>query len=246
MEGMPLLFVICFIMKKNDKSFWGIYSIIIFALTMSIISCDSRYADMPELYVSIGKDTLYTHVSHKDTFVSIFLTGDYPDLYANKYIDLHYDHSLGTVITGNSGDRNFFFTNEHGMANGFIVANEDLDFDAEMVIRFVVRDFSSIRTNKEVLILRPFISDITAQPATIRADGEQASTITVTMTPRISNQNIIFSSTAGELSPTESLTTGNGTATTTIKSSNIGSTFVRARLENYTTRPDSIRINFIP
>jgi len=206
-----------------------IKTLLLIAICIILFSCDNRNANIPELAVTISKDstiinTLYTNTESNSANIHIKLSGEYEDAYANKRVDMEYDHSKLTVVVG--GDANFCYTDGTGTAQGFITALSSGDTN----IRFYLRDYKNVSVKKNLTILDPSISYLAANPTSAIADGNPASVITIRITPSTSGKQIALETTLGTLNPETATTNANGEATTVISSTEAGRATVTATI----------------
>lgn len=202
-------------------------------------SCDSRSSDNPSISVVIYADTLYTHPQHSQTQIQITLTGAYQSLYSNKIIEIEYDSDIANVLT-NSGDASFFRTNENGFASGSIIARNQ----GNLNIMFKVKNHSSVKSTKQLKVLKPFVFSIRALPQTIPADFETRSTIDVLIKPGLNNETVLFSTDYGVLSADSTSTFDEGIARTFLKSAAVGMANVSASLKSNPSQSKSIKVYF--
>jgi hypothetical protein len=219
-------------------------AIALILILLFCVSCDDRNLGKPEIYVTITRDTLYTldNAAYQESDIYIQLVGNNPTLYANKRIDVIYDPLLAHVVVNAtaSGHQSYFVTDRNGIVTGWTYARRVGTLNLE----FVVRGFKNVRTTKQIEILHPFISRITAEPTTIPADDTTLSEIRVYVTPRISGLTVDFTTDWGDLTALSSETDMNGMARTYIKSAYQGFGLITAKLNNFPENPKRIEVYF--
>jgi len=223
-----------------------IKTLFMIAIMITLLSCDHRDPNIPELAVSIYKDneminTLYTNTESNFANIHIKLTGEYEEAYAIKKIDMEYDHSKLNIVIG--GDASFFYTDSNGNANGFITA---LNSGNSIGIRFSLSDYNNVRITKYLTVYNPTISYMTANPTVAIANGNAGSVITVRITPSLEGKQITLDTTLGELHPETATTNVNGEITSVLTSLETGSATITANwtIPNINVEPQSVTVNF--
>ena len=224
------------------------------ALILSVISCEDRKMDEPEIYVKVSQDTIYTLTYHAHDIVNITieLVSDYTATHANKRVDVTWDDSIAN-LTGNAtatGGQRYFVTNSHGVANGGAYARSPGDLQLD----FTVRQFKNVKARKTITVLNPFVHQMIADPPVIPNDDETLSHISIHIKPPVNGQQINISRSMGTFTNEEGTpltnfvltTNAQGAANVWIRSAENGQGFadITADLVSYPGNPRTVEVLF--
>ncbi|MDD3500946.1 MAG: hypothetical protein PHE19_00785 [Candidatus Cloacimonetes bacterium] len=217
-------------------------SLFLCVMALSIISCDSRNTERPDISVSIDKEKIYyPHLgdnSYYEAKAIVSLTGK-DDQTKNALIELTFDDSIIAILT-NTGNEKLLRTDDRAVAEATIISRHE----GIANINFKVKNWSS-NVNGSILVSLPEISSFTTNKDTIIADNIDEATLVAKVIPPMNNKYIKFVSSLGIVEHDSVATDINGVAINKFKSSTSGKALITAKLKDWQSQINTLNISVL-
>ena len=183
--------------------------LLLIAVTITVISCDNRDANLPEISFIYNDSQLYNYQNHNTIEVTISLDA-VNSFISEKRVNLEYNSEFVTVVTGTGFDY-FVRTDTLGYATLEVIIQDNADNYGHVQIEFQMDDYLSVKRTLTLNVRdMPKISATDYQPSMAYGDTQIIEITFVSETGDASNKSVTFIPDVGTVNSSPQTTNDEG------------------------------------